>query len=159
MSKRQDKQTMNNLSTLLFTICVAFYYEVHHWMFTLVRCKFPPWMMHGLDWRPRHLSSHLYKLFKLTKFPHLFGTMISIHKQKYMISIKCNLVQCWKLYMCQHISANSQPLNLSSIQLHVYYLKKYFTFYWLASLVSTMGCVDLCLEPQLLNPQPSVVTK
>ena len=103
MSKRQDKQTMNNLNTLLFTICVAFYYEVHHWMFTLVRCKFPPWMMHGLGWRPRRLSSHLYPLLKLTKFPHLFGTMISIHKQKYMISTKYNLVQCWKLSMCQHI--------------------------------------------------------
>jgi hypothetical protein len=34
-SKWQDKQTMNNLASLLFTMGIAFYFEMHHRMSTM----------------------------------------------------------------------------------------------------------------------------
>ena len=70
---------------LLFTNGLAFYYQVHHWMFNVICRKFPPWMMHGLDWRPGRLSSQLFPLLKLASF-HIYFDMIGIHRQKYMIS-------------------------------------------------------------------------
>jgi hypothetical protein len=83
-SKWQDKQTMNTSTSLLFTISIAFYYEMRVECPLWACCKFPTWMMHGLDYRPRCFSN-TYTNSMISQDPNLFH-ITSIHKQKITIS-------------------------------------------------------------------------
>jgi hypothetical protein len=71
--------------------------------------KFPSWMMHGLDYRPRRFSN-TYTNSISSQVSNLFH-IAGIHKQKITISTKWEKVQCWKLAPWRYGWANFQLIT------------------------------------------------
>jgi hypothetical protein len=110
--KWQDKQTINTSASLLFTMGIAFYYEMLHRMLNMGSCKFPPWMMHGLI-SGLGVSLTIYTNSMNSQCFHFLFTNDRHPQQKNMISNKCN-VESVPYDIIDEITPNSDFVKLTT---------------------------------------------
>jgi hypothetical protein len=79
-SKWQDKQTMNTSASLLYTIGIAFYFEMHRRMSTMGMLWISTMNYAWLRLAAQAFLWHIYKLHDPARFPTCFTSRVSINK-------------------------------------------------------------------------------
>jgi hypothetical protein len=88
-SKWQDKQTMNTSTSLLFTICIVFYFEMRRRMFTMDMLQISTINYAWLRLAAQAFLQHIYKLHELHNIPIYFTPRVSINKRsRYQLKIR-----------------------------------------------------------------------